>query len=245
MNFYAVVAARMGSERLPGKSMAILAGKPAFQQIAERLGSSRHLSGVVLATTDLPQDKPLRDCARRLGVPHFAGSSEDVLGRTLAAAKFVGADRIVQVTGDCPLIDPIVVDYTIEAYIRERPDYAYNRLIETYPNGMDTEVFATSILEEVAELTNDPADREHVSLYIYEHPERYRLLNVEAPPEHRWPDLRLTLDTREDYELISKLFDALYPRNPLFSLTEIIECLTANRSWLEINRQVTQKPARA
>lgn len=244
MNLHAVVAARMGSERLPGKSMAILAGKPSFEHIATRLSRSRYLSGVVLATTDQPEDEPLRECARRLKVPYYAGSALDVLGRTLAAAKSVGVHHIVQVTGDCPLIDAAVVDRTIEVYLREHPDYASNGLIATYPNGMDTEVFATAILDEVEKLTNDPADREHVSLYIYEHPEHYRLLNVEAPPEHRRPDLRLTLDTREDYELISKLFDALYPDDPVFGLSKIIDWLSRNPELLNVNRHVTQRAAR-
>lgn len=244
MKLVAVVAARMASERLPGKSMALLCGVPAFEHIFRRLKRSRHLSGVILATTDRADDEPLRDCARRLGCPWFAGSSPDVLGRTLAAADSVEADVIVQVTGDCPLIDPTVVDRTIDAYLRERPDYASNCLRQSYPNGMDTEVFATSLLREVAGLTNDPADREHVSLYFYEHPGRFRLLNVDAPDEHRSPDLRLTLDTQDDYALISRLFDALYPRNPGFGLSEILEWLAKHPEPIELNRHVQQKPVR-
>lgn len=241
---WAVVAARMGSERMPGKSMALFAGRPAFAHIVDRLRRSRHLHGIVLATTEGAEDDPLRGCARQVGVPAFSGSATDVLGRTLGAARYVGADVIVQITGDCPLIDPDVVDRVIDAYLAERPDYASDRLIETYPNGMDTEVFATSVLAEVDRATNDPADREHVSLYIYEHPERYRLLNVPAPPEHVWPQLRLTLDTPEDYALISALYEALYPVDPTFGLDQILTYLRDHPELLELNRAIQQRPAR-
>jgi spore coat polysaccharide biosynthesis protein SpsF len=153
----------------------------------------------------------------------------------------VEADIIVQVTGDCPLIDPAVVDRTVAAYLQERPDYACNRMPEAYPNGLDVEVFATAILAEVAALTEDPVDREHVSLYIYERPDRYRLLNVPAPAEHFWPDLRLTLDTPEDYQLIAAIYEALYPTNPHFGLTETLTWLRANPMWLEVNKHIEQK----
>lgn len=241
---WAVVAARMASERLPGKSMASLVGRPAFAHIVDRLRRSPYLDGIVLATTESPTDDPLRACARQVGIPAFSGSTADVLGRTLAAAKSVGANVIVQVTGDCPLIDAAVVDRVIEAYRGAKPDYTSNRLTPTYPNGMDTEVFATSVLEQVAGLTDDPADREHVSLYIYDHPERYRLLNVFAPPEHAWPELRLTLDTTEDLQLIRAVFEALYPKDPAFGLSEILTYLRDHPTILEYNKDVRQRPAR-
>lgn len=243
-SLWAVVAARMTSSRFPGKSLAPLAGRPSLSHIIDRLQKSQHLNGIVVATTDLPTDDPIRACAAAEGASVFSGSEDDVLDRTLKAAQSVGADIIVQITGDCPLIDAAVVDRTIAAYLAQRPDYAYNRLVETYPNGMDTEVFATAILAEVATLTNDPTDHEHVSLYIYEHPERYRLLNVPAPPEHHWPELRLTLDTREDYECIRAVYDALYPSNPTFGLTDTLNWLRANPRWLEVNKDIKQKPVR-
>lgn len=240
---WAVVAARMTSTRMPGKSMAMLAGRSSLAHIIARLKRSRYLDGIVVATTDRPTDDPIRACATEEGVPVFSGSEENVLGRTLKAAQSVQADIIVQVTGDCPLIDPGVVDQTVTAYLRERPDYACNRMPETYPNGLDTEVFATAVLAEVDRLTGHPDDREHVSLFIYEHPERYRLLNVAAPPEHHWPDLRLTLDTPEDYQVIVTVYEALYPVNPVFGLTETLEWLRAHPQWLDVNRHVMQKPA--
>lgn len=239
---WAVVAARMASRRMPGKSMAMLAGRSSLAHIISRLRRSRYLDGIVIATTDRSTDDPIRACAQAEGVPVFSGSEEDVLGRTLRAARSVGADVIVQVTGDCPLIDAEVVDQTVVAYLREKPDYACNRLPETYPNGLDTEVFTTDLLAEVDQRTNNPDDREHVTLYIYEHPKEYRLLNVSAPAKHHWPELRLTLDTIEDYRLISAIYDALYPTNQDFCLADTLDWLRAQPHWLDVNKHIRQKP---
>lgn len=241
---WAVVAARMGSERMPGKALAPLAGSPTLAHIVRRLRRSRHLHGVVVATTTAPGDDAIRECARAEGAPVFSGSAEDVLDRTLRAARSVDADIIVQVTGDCPLIDATVCDGVIERFLAARPDYASNGMPSTYPNGMDTEVFATMLLEEVANLTTDPEDREHVTLYIYEHPDRYRLLNVEAPSQHHRPELRLTLDTQEDFALISRLYEALHPGDPLFGLDAIIAHLDRHPELLRVNAHVRQRAAR-
>ncbi len=241
---WGVVAARMGSSRMPGKSVAPLAGSPALAHIIRRLRRSRYLDGVVVATTTSPGDDAIRACAAAERAPVFSGSPDDVLDRTLKAAESVGADLIVQVTGDCPLIDVAVVDCVVERFLEGAPDYASNGLTETYPNGMGVEVFATALLGEVAGLAADPADREHVTLYIYEHPERYRLLSVEAAPEHRRPDLRLTLDTREDYAAISALYCALYPRDPHFGLGAILEYLDGHPEIAALNAHIRQKSAR-
>ncbi len=241
---WSVVVARMGSERLRGKSMAELAGQPAFAHIVERLRRSRHLDGIVLATTMNPEDDLLRDCAARMGVPCFRGSAEDVLGRTLNAARSVRADIIVDITGDCPLVDPTIVDRVIEAFLADRPDYAANVFPPTYPNGMDVQVYPVSVLAEVDGLTRDPADREHGTLYIYEHPDRYRLLNVEAPPHQRWPELRLTLDTPDDYAFISAVYAALAPAKEEFGLDDVLAYLRAHPELLDLNKHVVQKPVR-
>lgn len=244
MSIWAVVAARMTSTRMPGKSMALLAGRPSLAHIITRLRRSRYLDGVVIATTEHATDDPIRACAHSENVPVFSGSEEDVLERTLRAAQSVKADVIVQVTGDCPLIDAQVVDKTIAAYLKSKPDYACNGMPETYPMGMVAEIFATAVLAQVATLTNDPADREHVSLYIYEHPQRYRLLSVAAPPEQTRPELRLCIDTREDYRVVSAIYDTLYPLKPDFGLTDILAFLDAHPDIMAINANVKQKPAR-
>lgn len=217
--------------------MADLAGRPALRHIIDRLRAVEGLDGVVVATTDLPEDAPIRDCARDAGVPCYSGSSEDVLGRTLAAARSVGARTIVQITGDCPMIDPAVTARVLSAYRDVRPDYASNVLSDplTYPGGLDTEVFSTELLDEVDRLTSAPEDREHVSLYIYRHPERYRLHSVEATGDERRPDLWFSLDTPQDYAGIRAVFEALYPANPLFSFRDVLSYLEDHPEVAELN----------
>lgn len=241
---WAVVVAREGSTRLPGKHTLPLAGRPALARLLERLARSRYLRGIVFATTTGPEDDVLERVANEMGVRTFRGSAADVLDRTVRAARSVGADVIVDITGDCPLVDHRIVDRVIEAFLEQGPDYAANIIPPTYPNGMDVQVYATRVLEEVDRLTRDPADREHVTLYIYEHPQRYRLLNLTAPPTQQWPELRLTLDTREDYALISAVYDALFPAAPDFALDDMLALLRRRPQLLELNRDIMQKPVR-
>jgi spore coat polysaccharide biosynthesis protein SpsF len=138
-------------------------------------------------------------------------------------------------------MDPAIVDHVIEAFRRGDVDYAANVLEPTYPRGMDVQVFPAAVLAEVATLTDDPADREHVSLYIYEHPERYRLCSVVAdePADHR-----LTVDTPADYELVRTIFEELYPSDPAFGLEAILVLLERRPELLELNAHVEQKRAR-
>jgi spore coat polysaccharide biosynthesis protein SpsF len=241
---WAVVTARMASTRLPGKHMLPLAGRPALARLLERLGRSRYLDGIMFATTTGSEDDVLERVATEAGARSFRGSAEDVLDRTVRAARSVDADVIVDITGDCPLVDHGIVDRVVDAFLERRPDYAANIIPPTYPNGMDVQVYPRSVLEEVDGLTRDPADREHVTLYIYEHPERYRLLNLTAPPEQHWPELRLTLDTREDYALISAVYDALFPERPDFTLDDVLALLRRDRALLDLNKDIVQKPLR-
>jgi spore coat polysaccharide biosynthesis protein SpsF len=228
----------MGSSRLPGKTMADLVGRPSLAHIVDRLTRVPALDGIVVATTERGEDDVIRACAAAAGVPCFSGSADDVLDRTLRAARSVGARTIVQITGDCPLIDPAVVDRVIARYREERPDYAANVIGErlTFPAGLSVEVFATDLLAEVAALTDDPRDREHVSIHIYEHPERYRLLEVEATGAERRPDLWLTLDTEDDLRGIRAIYEALFPSNPQFGYREILDLCARRPEIAALNR---------
>lgn len=235
---WAVVTSRMGSSRLPGKSMAVLAGRPSLAHIVARLESVPQVAGVLVATTDHPEDNVISDCAEEVGARCFRGSSEDVLSRVHAAAHSVDARTIVLITGDCPMIDPAVVARVIEEYRRERPDYASSVLTEvlTYPAGHSCEVFPRAVLDDVHERTAHPADREHVTLHIYHHPERYRLHSVEATGDEVRPDLWLALDTDYDLSGVSAIFDALAPRNPLFGYREVLAFLASHPELAELNR---------
>ena len=214
----------MSSTRLPGKVLLPALGRPLLEHMVERLRRARRIDAIVLAIPDTPASDPLEALAARLGVGCFRGSEDDVLGRVLGAAQAAGADVIVEATADCPLIDPALVDHVIEQFARGGADYCSNTLERTYPDGMDVQVFPAAVLAEVAALTHEPADREHVSLYIYSHPERYRVRGVvSGRPE--LGALRLTVDTAEDYERVRAIIEALYPSDPAFGLDAILaEC---------------------
>jgi spore coat polysaccharide biosynthesis protein SpsF len=240
----ATIEARTGSSRLPGKVMLPIMGKPLLELLIERLRRATCLSQIVVATTTSPGDDVLEELALRLGVGCFRGSEEDVLDRVLNAAKSVQAKVIVEITGDCPLIDPEIVDQMVEFYRLHDFDYVANNMRRTYPRGLDVQVFSTEILDQVARLTEDPYDHEHVSLYIYEHPERFSIHNVDSGlPQKSW-DTRLTVDTKEDLDLITAIYEDLYPDNPEFGLQDILDLFERRPDLLEINAEIQQKPVR-
>lgn len=226
--------------------MLDLAGEPVLVRLIERLQRSRYLQGIIIATTTNQQDDVVARTAEQAGVYGYRGSEQDVLQRTLESAEYFDTEYIVQVTSDCPLLDSQTVDTVIERMVSHPYlDYIGNHLVQTYPLGYSVEIFRTKLLKEVEKLTqNDTISREHVSLYIYEHPERYRLSNVEAPLFLRHPEYRLTLDTLEDYLLIKGVYEELHPRNPQFALTDIIRFLQKNPELAQINRHITQNKGR-
>lgn len=241
----ATVEARMTSTRLPGKVMLDLCGKPVLQHIVERLKRSRYLDDVVVATTVNDADEPIVKLCGEIGCTYYRGSEEDVLQRVLDAAKSVDADLIVEITGDCPVIDWRHVDHLIEMFFSGEYDYAANVITRSFPRGFDTQVFPVSVLEEVNRLTQDPADHEHVSLYIYSHPEKFRLLNWHAEGEMFHPELEITLDTPQDYSLIKAVYEMLYPKNHDFSAEDVVRLLLDNRELSSIVAEVKRKPVHA
>ena len=238
---WAVVAGRMGSSRMRGKTMAELAGRPSLLHIIERLRCVPSLDGIVIATTTEPEDDVICACGRSAGLPVYRGSADDVLARTLEAATWVGAATIVAVSGDSPVTDPAIVQHVVEQYQCHRPDYASSSLHGyRYPIGISVEVFPAALLELVEREALEPRDREHVTLFFYEHPERFRLLDVGPSERHHRPGLRLTLDTPEDYELIAALYDALYDSDPCFGLDAVLNYLDDHPQLEELNSHVAQ-----
>jgi spore coat polysaccharide biosynthesis protein SpsF len=211
--------------------------------IIDRLKRCPSLDALVVATTTNATDDPLVELAEAFGAGTFRGSEDDVLGRVLGAALASDAELVVETTGDCPLIDPAIVGEVVDRFGDGGADYCSNMLERTYPRGMEVQVFPTAVLAEVERLTDAPADREHVSLYIYEHPERYRLRTVRADPP-RGADVRLTVDTPEDLALVRAVFDELYPRDPAFGLAEILDLLDARPGLRALNRDIEQKSVR-
>jgi len=202
----AVILARMRSERLPGKVMLSLKGKPALQWIVERLKNSKYLDNIIIATSDDMSCDPIAGMCVRLGYSYFRGSEEDVLDRFVKASKPYNLDAVVRITGDCPMVDWRIVDTLISLFFTNKCDYCSNVLRRTFPIGFDVEVIATSILEEIDELA-EGVDRQHITTYIYKtHPDKYKMVDLVAGKELDYPGLRVTLDTLEDYIVIGTLY---------------------------------------
>ena len=201
-----IAQARMSSTRLPGKTLMDLGGKPVIDHVLERARRTRLADDVWVATTTDPRDDVLVEHVRSLGVPYVRGSLDDVLSRYTDAATAARAVTVVRITCDCPLIDPEVIDATISAF-RELPavDYCSNCLRRTYPMGMDTEVLSGSALKRASKEATAPYEREHVTPYIYQHPDRFLLRNARAPEWATWPELRLTLDEEADLEALRRI----------------------------------------
>jgi spore coat polysaccharide biosynthesis protein SpsF len=244
MRTVAIIEARMSSTRLPGKVLRPILGKPMLELLVERLERARQLDHIVIATTTNPGDRAIAELCRHLGIGCFRGSEDDVLDRVLRAAQHAQADVIVEITGDCPLIDPDIVDELVDVFKNNGFDYVSNNRERTYPLGLDTQVFPTKVLEEVARLTQDPVDHEHVSLYIYEHPERFRLHNVPGDLPERYRDIRLTVDTAEDLALIAQIYESLYPAKPAFTLRDVLALFDGKPELREVNRAIQQKRVR-
>jgi spore coat polysaccharide biosynthesis protein SpsF len=243
MRTVAIIQARMTSTRMPGKILSPILGKPMLELLIERLRRARRIDDVWVATTDNATDDPTEELARRLGTGCFRGSELDVLDRVLKAAHAAAAEVIVEITGDCPLIDPTVVDRLVETYFANRYDYVSNILHRTYPVGLDTQVFSTKVLERVASLTDDPVDHEHVSIYIYEHPDIFTLHNVVSglPDGVEVGKMRLTVDTPEDFALIKAIYEELYPSKPDFTLPDILDLLRRRSNLMDLNQHIKAK----
>ncbi|TGN18251.1 cytidylyltransferase domain-containing protein [Leptospira idonii] len=239
---FATIEARLASTRLPGKVLLPLGGVPVLQFLIERLKRSKLLNGIIIATSSNPENDAIETLAKEIGIPCFRGSEDDVLSRVIGAAESQGADTIVQLTGDCPLMDPLLIDECISHYLNGNYDYVANELVRTYPIGMDIAVFSLPLLKDTykeEDLTE--ADKEHVTTYIVERPIRYKLLNVRADEEQDRPDLALTLDTPEDYATLTSIVDSLYPKKNDFSLRDIIKFLDENKQISSINSEIKRK----
>lgn len=237
----AIIEARMASTRLPGKVLMPLAGEPDLTRMVERLRRSHYLDDIVIATTINAPDDAIVALSEKLGCGVWRGSENNVLERVLEAAQSVKADIIVEVTGDCPLVDWRYVDRTTDLYFDGGYDYVSNNLEHTFPRGLDVQVFSTSVLDEVNHLTQDPIDQENVSIYIYNHPERYKLGNWKAEGKMARKELRVTLDTREDYELLNLIFQKLLPQNPDFSAEDVVDLFNREPDLAQINASSKQK----
>lgn len=196
----------------------------------ERIRQSTLIDEVILATSDAPENDALEALARELGIRCFRGSETDVLSRIVGALRAFDVNIHVEFMGDNPIPDAMLIDSMIGLYLKHKDQYDYvtNALTTTYPPGAEVYVYPASVLVEAEACATDPVLREHVGIHIYEHPERFRILNAEAPPWLRYPNVHLEVDTPEDFEVIREIYERLYPGNPAFSLREAVACAVTN-----------------
>lgn len=238
MKTVVIVQARMTSTRLPGKILKAVLGRPLLDYQIERLRRMALADQIVIATTTNETDDVVVGLCRKLGISFYRGPEEDVLARYYGAAMEFGADTVVRITADCPVIDPVISDEAIRVFLKHRDQYDYVSL-GCFPRGLDTEVFPFAVLKECWQEAVAKPDREHVTPFIYNHPERYRVKRLLCPTDysyHRW-----TVDTAEDFELIQRIIEELYPVTPEFNMDDILAVMEKYPDWYAINAKVRQK----
>lgn len=245
MKVVAVIQARMGSTRLPGKVMLPLGDQHVLERDIERVSRAETVDEVVVATSDSKSDDIIARYGERAGVTVHRGSEVDVLKRMYEAAFDASADVVVRITGDCPLIPPRCIDAVVRRLRHSDADYSTNTLEQTLPRGLDVEAFTFDRFSEVERAANEPAEREHVTLYYRQHPDRFRLVNVRAKEIFDSEtllgrsDLRLTLDEADDYELLRRIYHGINPTDHL-AIEDAIAYID-KRGLADINRNVDQK----
>lgn len=234
----AIIQARMESTRLPGKVMVDLNGKSMLAHVIQRAGIIRGIDQVIVATTSSISDDPIRVEARSLGVGVFSGSREDVLDRVYQAAKVYEGSIIMRLTADCPLLDPKLSRLVLDRFLKGDVDYVSNCLSATYPDGLDTEVCSFEALERAWLESEEKSDREHVTSYIWENPQLFRIgqvVNTEDMTGRRW-----TIDQPEDLQFIRQLIAHSPDQELPLQFTEIIQILRDHPELEVINRNIVR-----
>ena len=225
-NTLAIIQARLGSTRLPGKVLKKILGKTVLEHIVERLHYAEKIDQIIIATSILRENDPIEELARKKEIPCFRGSEDDVLNRFYQAALQYKGDIVVRITGDCPLVDPFVVDKIIDYHLSHGGDYTSNTIKRTFPRGIVAEVFTFDVLKRLCQMELDPAYREHVTQYIIHNPENFKINSFtqeEIPFDTNW---RWVLDTQEDFEFIQNIFSQLYRKGHLFRIEDIFNLIS-------------------
>ena len=243
--YVAILEARMGSSRLPGKSLKKLCGEPLIKRVIDRIQCSKKINDIVLATTTNPLDDELVEYIKSININYYRGSEENVLERVVLAAEKFCCDNIVELHGDNPFLDPTIIDLAISKYESSECDYISNTIEKTFPMGLRVQVFPTKLLKEIYDTIDDPAVNEHVSLYFYENPDRYNIRNLSAPKNISFPEVRLTVDTELDFKFILKIYEKIIDKKqyPNFLTEDVLNIIKENDIPL-YNENVKTKPIR-
>lgn len=240
-NIWAIVQARMGSSRLPGKVLLPLGNSSILGFMVNRLKLSKTLNGIMIATSTMIQDDSIEAECTRLDIPCVRGDESDVLSRYGKAIESCNPGFVVRLTSDCPLIDPAILDLVVQFALETKADYTGNNVNRTgLPRGTDVEVAPADVLLQARRDTTDPYDREHVMSYLYRNPKLFKCVFPTFPTHLQRPNYRLCVDTIEDYNLVTKIVANL--GTPFtWKLNRIIEYLDANPEVARLNNTITQK----
>ena len=234
----AIIQARVGSTRLPWKVLMGIVGKPMLWHVIERVKKAKLVDEVVLATTSRKEDKPLLNLAKKSGIKSYAGSDEDVLDRYFQAATKFGADIIVRITADCPLIDPEIINKVIKHFLDGGFDYVSNTLKLSYPDGLDVEVFSYGALKKAWDGANMASEREHVTPYIKKNPELFKIGSMEHKQD--LSGMRWCVDTEEDLKFVREVYKRLHRKGKIFYMQDILNLLEKHPELMEINKGIAR-----
>lgn len=232
-----IIQARMGSSRLPNKVLKELCGEPMLKHIVERVKQCRLVDYVIIATTVNQEDNAIDELCEQMRVECYRGSENDVLDRYFQAASQYNPQNVIRVTADCPVIDPCIIDEIIKIHIDGGYDYTSNTLVETYPDGIDTEIFKYKALKEAWEKANLASEREHVTPYI-KFKSNFKRYSVERFPS--LADKRWTVDTEQDFAMISNIYNALYKKNKIFLMEDVLKYLQQHGEIEELNAGIVR-----
>ncbi len=238
MQVVAIIQARMGSTRLPGKVLRDIGGNTMLARVVARVQRASLLDQIIIATTIEPADQAIVAECERLGVVCFQGSEEDVLDRYYQAAKTFDVDVVVRITSDCPLIEPAIVDQVITTFHETEADYVSNTLSRTFPRGLDSEVFKVSVLKQTWQKATKSYQRSHVTPYIYQNPDLFQLVEITSDinySQHRW-----TVDTLADWQLVAAIYEHFAPQTD-FDWQDILHLLKRQPQLQAINADIEQK----
>jgi spore coat polysaccharide biosynthesis protein SpsF len=240
----ATIEARMGSTRLPGKVLSDIGGIASLECQINRVRNSKFIDEIIIASTESHLDDAIEEFGKSVRCKVYRGSEEDILKRILSASESLNADIQVQLTGDCPLVDPEIIDELIEFILKnEEYDFVSNEIERTYPIGLDCRVFKVSALKKADVLCSDPIHRVHGSTYLYasENKHLFKSKNFKAPLSLHYPEWRWTLDTPEDHLFLEQIF--IFFGEKILNVTslEIAKFLNHNPNVLKLNRDIRQK----
>ena len=230
-----MIQARTGSSRLPNKVLEKIENKPMIWHVINRVKQIKSVQQIALITTNENSDKVLLKIAEDEGIIGFAGSTDDVLDRHYQCAQKIDADPIIRITGDCPLIDPFLVEDILQFYLTHNFDYVSNTIIPTYPDGLDTEIFSFSTLEKLAHYVKLHSEREHVTLAIPKNPQLFQFFNYKNKED--LSSFRWTVDRDVDLQFVREIYSRMAPRT-IFSMDDVLKIITQEPNLLTINKGI-------